>query len=64
MSEYIVMAAVEGGDLAALGTVFTQLMTWIGTVCTTISTTPLLLIPVGLFVAGGVIGLAKRFIGR
>lgn len=64
MNEIIVQAAVEGGDLTALGTVFSQLMTWIGTVCTTIANTPLLLIPVGLFVAGGVIGLAKRFIGR
>lgn len=55
---------VSGGGLETVGVVFTQLMTWIATVCTTIATTPLLLIPVGLFVAGGVIGLAKRFIGR
>lgn len=59
------LVAAEGaGDLTALGTVFTQLMSWIATVCSTISSTPLLLIPVGLFVAGGVIGLSKRFIGR
>ena len=55
---------MEGGGLTALGTVFTQLMTWIGDICTTIATTPLLLLPVGIFVAGASIGLAKRFIGR
>lgn len=51
-------------SLDALSTVFSTLMGWIGDVCTTIATTPLLLLPVGLFVAGGTIGLAKRFIGR
>lgn len=55
---------MEGGALTALGTVFTQLMAWIGDICTTIASTPLLLLPVGVFVAGAAIGLAKRFIGR
>lgn len=60
----VIVAAETVGDLTALGTVFTQLMTWVGAVCSTIASTPLLLLPVGLFVAGGSIGLAKRFIGR
>lgn len=52
------------GGLDTLKEVYEWLMTGIATVCTTIATTPLLLLPVGLFVAGGMIGLAKRFIGR
>lgn len=51
-------------SLTTLGSVFEQLMSWIGTVVTTIASEPLLLLPVGIFAAGAVIGLAKRFIGR
>jgi len=51
-------------SLTTLGTVYTQLMSWIGTVVTTIASEPLLLLPVGIFITGAVIGLAKRFIGR
>lgn len=50
--------------LEALGTIFTQLMTWVGSLVTTIASQPLLLLPVGIFIAGGVIGLASRLIGR
>lgn len=60
----VVLAAVDGGNLDSLKVVFSWLMTGVGDVCTTIATTPLLLLPVGLFVAGGIIGLSKRFIGR
>lgn len=51
------------GGLDALGTVFTWLTTQFGGLVTTIANTPLLLLPVGIFVTGGVIGLAKRLIG-
>lgn len=51
-------------SLVTLGQVYTQLMTWIGTVVSTIAEEPLLLLPVGIFITGAVIGLAKRFIGR
>lgn len=50
--------------LEALATIFTQIMTWVGTLVTTISSQPLLLLPVGIFVVGAVIGLAGRLIGR
>lgn len=50
--------------LEALGTIFTQIMTWVGTLVTTIADEPLLLLPVGIFVVGAVIGLAGRLIGR
>lgn len=54
---------VETG-LTALGTIFTQIMTWVGDLVTTIADEPLLLLPVGIFVVGAVIGLASRLIGR
>lgn len=60
MAQMAVM--LEGGDLTALGTVFSQVMTWIGSLVTTISATPLLLLPVGIFAAGAVIGLGYRLI--
>lgn len=50
--------------LDSVKTVTTFLWTEIGQVVTTIVSTPILLIPVGIFIAGAAIGLAKRFIGR
>lgn len=50
--------------LEALGTIFTQIMSWVGDLVTTIADEPLLLLPVGIFVVGAVIGLAGRLIGR
>ena len=57
------MEGVSNG-LEALGTIFTQLMTWTAELVKTIASTPLLLLPVGIFVGGAVIGLAGRLIGR
>ena len=57
------MDAVKTG-LEALGTIFTQIMTWVGSLVSTIADQPLLLLPVGIFVVGAVIGLAGRLIGR
>lgn len=50
--------------LATVESVVDFLFKLIGTVVTTIISTPILLLPVGIFVAGAGIGLAKRFIGR
>ena len=58
-----IMEGVTTG-LEALGTIFTQIMTWVGSLVTTIADQPLLLLPVGIFVVGAVIGLAGRLIGR
>lgn len=61
---------MEGGGAAAatgmesITTVVTFLWGQVTQVVTTIVSTPLLLIPVGIFVAGAAVGLAKRFIGR
>ena len=51
-------------SLTTLGAIFTQIMTWVGSLVTTIASEPLLLLPVGIFVVGAVIGLASRLIGR
>lgn len=60
---YIMDAGATTG-LEALQTIFTQIMTWMGDLVTTIVSKPILLIPVGIFVVGAVIGLASRLIGR
>ena len=53
-------------SLTSLGTIFTQLMSWVSSLLTTITATgnEILLIPVGIFVVGAVIGLCSRLIGR
>lgn len=48
--------------LTSLGEVFTQVMTWMGNLVTTISSQPLLLLTVGIFAVGAVVGLAQRLI--
>lgn len=50
--------------MESLVTVLSTIWEQIGEVVTTIVSTPLLLLPVGIFVAGAAIGLAKRFISR
>lgn len=50
--------------MGSLGTVVSQMFSWVGDVVTTIVSTPLLLLPVGIFAAGAAIGLAQRLIGR
>ena len=56
------LVALEASSLTALGTVFTQLTTWITSLVQTIASEPLLLVALGVFVAGAVIGLATRLI--
>lgn len=64
MNTLFLTAAAEGGGLDSVGSVATFLWGQITSVVSTIVSQPLLLIPVGIFVAGASIGLAKRFIGR
>lgn len=56
-----------GGQVVSMGEQFlavvTQIFTTIGEVVTTISSKPLLLIPVAFTFAGGGIGLAKSLMG-
>lgn len=58
--EEITMATL----LSDLGSVFTQIFTWVGTVAQTITTTPILLLTVGFLVAGGAIGIFGRLLSR
>lgn len=60
-----------GGDtvtmaslLGDLGTVVTQVFSWVVTVATTITTTPLLLLTTGFLVLGGAIGIFGRLLSR
>ena len=56
---------MEGGGAAATGMEsITTVVTFLWGQVTQVVSTPLLLIPVGIFVAGAAVGLAKRFIGR
>ena len=48
--------------LENLGTVFTQVTTWLTNIVTTITSSPILLMGLGIFVVGAVIGLAYRLI--
>lgn len=48
--------------LTAIGTFFTQFLTWVGQVITFITDNPLLLIFVILAIAGIVIGMVRRWI--
>lgn len=50
--------------LTELGTVVTQVMTWVGTVATTIVDTPLLLLTTGFLVLGGAIGIFGRLLSK
>ena len=61
------MVVAEGHTaMDSLSTIFTQLMTWVGNLLSTITAAgnEILLIPVGIFVVGAVIGLCSRLIGR
>ena len=61
---FLTMEGQIDAGLSTLGDIFTQLMSWVGSLVTTIASQPLLLLPVGIFVVGAVIGLASRLIGR
>lgn len=60
------MLLEASAGLTSLTTIFTTLMSWVGNLLTTITTpgNEILLIPVGIFVVGAVIGLCSRLIGR
>lgn len=47
-----------------LGSLFTTITGWMGTMVDTIIAEPILLLPVGFMVVGGAIGLCSRLIGR
>ena len=50
--------------LTDLGTVVTQVFAWVGTIASTITGTPLLLLTTGFLVLGGAIGIFGRLLSR
>lgn len=50
--------------LADLGTIVTQIFTWVGTVASTIVSTPYLLLTTGFLVLGGAVGIFGRLLSR
>ncbi len=54
-----------GNSLASLGTLFTQFTSWMTAMVTTITAegNEILLLAVGIFAVGAVIGLSRRLIG-
>lgn len=50
--------------LSDLSTVVTQVFTWVGTVASTIVSTPLLLLTTGFLVLGGAVGIFGRLLSR
>lgn len=50
--------------LAQLALVVTQVFTWVGTVASTIVSTPLLLLTTGFLVLGGTIGIFGRLLSK
>lgn len=59
--DMLLLSATAGG-LDNLGAVFTQIGTWLSSMVTTITEAPILLVGLGFFAFGGVIGLAYRLI--
>ena len=50
--------------LTDLSAVVTQVFTWVGTVATTITSTPLLLVTTGFLMLGGAVGIFGRLLSR
>lgn len=50
--------------LSELGTVVTQVLTWVGSVATTIVSTPILLLTTGFLVLGGAVGIFGRLLSK
>ncbi len=50
--------------LADLALIVTQIFTWVGTVGTTIVSTPILLLTTGFLVLGGTIGIFGRLLSK
>lgn len=65
----ILLDAIAGGGaggMTSLGTLFTEFGGWMTEIVTTMTASgnEIMLLPVGIFVVGGAIGLASRLIGR
>lgn len=50
--------------LSDLGTIATQIFSWVGTVAETIVSHPLFYLTIGFLVVGGAIGIVSRLLSR
>lgn len=50
--------------LTELGTVVTQIVAWVGTVASTVTSTPILLLTTGFLVLGGAVGIFGRLLSK
>ncbi len=52
------------GLLSSLGEVVTAVLGYVGTICTTITAQPILLLTMGIMLIGGAIGIFGRLLSR
>lgn len=50
--------------LTNITTIITSIFTWVGTACSTIISTPLLIVGLAFFCLGGAIGIIGRLLSR
>lgn len=53
-----------GTFLTDIGSVVTQMITWVGNVASTVVSTPILLFTSGIMAVGAAVGLFSRFLRR
>lgn len=62
---FVLLSSSPMSDLLAqLALVVTQVMTWIGTIASTIVSTPILLLTTGFLVLGGAVGIFGRLLSK
>lgn len=62
MGPLITLSASSDSAMTNLGTLFTTITGWISSIVSTITSSPILMLTLGIFVVGAVIGLAYRLI--
>lgn len=62
---FVLLSSSPMSDLLAqLALIVTQVMTWIGTVASTIVSTPILLLTTGFLVLGAAVGIFGRLLSK
>lgn len=64
MNVILTSADTMSSLITDLGTVVTQVLTWVGNVAHTIVSTPILLLTTGFLVLGGAVGIFGRLLSR
>ncbi len=57
-------ASTMSSLISDLGTVVTEVFEWVGTVASTVTTTPILLLTTGFLVLGGAVGIFGRLLSK